>query len=174
MRLRGSHVIASGQAVTVQLGSVRSRWLIFSHACDLTEANQNITEIINFGALSFPRFNSVPVDQAADYVFVYEDGTELSVPLWRRHQIGPFTSGFGENCFQAVSHIKPVITRGGKTDMVDNQSWGWMSLPLSTYSFSMQIPFPQQAMMNYSAHCTIGRCGVFAVPALVAPAQFFV
>ncbi len=126
-----AHVIVSGQPVTVQLDNARARWLIFSHACDLTEANQNVTEIINFGGFSFPKFQAVPVDQAADYVFVYEDGTELSVPLWRRHQIGPFTSGFGENCFQAVSHIKPVITRGGKTDTVDNQSWGWMQMQSS-------------------------------------------
>ncbi|NIQ98920.1 MAG: hypothetical protein GTN78_01770, partial [Gemmatimonadales bacterium] len=46
-------------------------------------------------------------EHVADYIVVYADGSEERVQIRRRHQIGPFSRNWGENCFQAVAHRKP-------------------------------------------------------------------
>lgn len=46
-------------------------------------------------------------EHAADYVLIYDDGSEARVKIRRRHQIGSFLSRWGEQCTEAVPAIKP-------------------------------------------------------------------
>jgi len=47
----------------------------------------------------------------ADYVMLYQDGTQERAPIRRRRQIGAFQRRWGENCFEAVAHSKPRPVR---------------------------------------------------------------
>ena len=44
---------------------------------------------------------------AADYVFIYEDGSEVRVNIRRRYEVGTFSHRWGENCLNAVPARKP-------------------------------------------------------------------
>ena len=117
-------VLMTDAAVTIPLPQVQARWVVFSHTADLTPVNQGIDQILNLGFFEVPDFRPVPIEHAADYVFVYSDGAEERVPVWRRHQIAAFTGFMGEGCFQAAAHIKPKLMRSGRNDIIEHQLWG--------------------------------------------------
>ena len=109
-----SLVLATDAAISIDLSGVEARWLVIDHVVDLSEQNQNIDEYVSFGSLSMKLYRAVPIDHVADYVFVYTDGTEERSRIVRRHQIQPFATRWGENCFEAVSHFKPNRTCSGR------------------------------------------------------------
>jgi hypothetical protein len=119
-------VLVKNEPVALDLGGIRSRWLIVSHVADLSALNRNVREFRQRGPVETPVFKPVPVEHAADYVFVYDDDSEVRCAIERRRQIGPFASRWGENCFEAVSHFKPVLTRAGDGDKVRSAGWGFM------------------------------------------------
>ena len=121
-----SLVLATNAPVSIDLSGVEAPWLVLNHVIDLSEQNQNIDEYVSFGDLSMTLYGAVPIDHVADYVFVYTDGTEERSRIVRRHQIQPFATRWGENCFEAVSHFKPMPTRWGKDDQIANQQWGFL------------------------------------------------
>jgi hypothetical protein len=110
--------------VTIPLSQVKARWIVFSHTADLAPVNRDIDQIINLGMFEVPDFRPVPIEHAADYVFVYSDADEERVPIWRRHQIAAFTGYMGEGCFQAAAHIKPKLMRSGRNDLIEHHLWG--------------------------------------------------
>jgi hypothetical protein len=120
----GSMVLMTDSAVTIRLEAVKARWIVFSHTADLAPINRNVDQIINLGMFEVPDYRPVPIDHAADYVFVYASGDEVRVPIWRRHQIAAFTGYMGEGCFQASPHIKPKLMRSGRNDLIEHQLWG--------------------------------------------------
>jgi hypothetical protein len=119
-------VLVKDEPVTLELPDLRSRWLIINHVADLSTLNRNVNEYRQRGLYETPVFKPVPVEHAADYVFIYDDGTEVERAIERRRQIGPFATRWGENCFEAVSHFKPIPTRSGDSDKFRSQGWGFM------------------------------------------------
>ncbi len=88
--------------VTVPLDHVNARWLVFQHTADLAPFERN--------AHGFPLRKDGPTrlgEQMADYVICYADGSEVRVPILRRHQVTVFQFPWGENCFEAVNSLKP-------------------------------------------------------------------
>jgi hypothetical protein len=121
-------VLAADAPVSVDLSGVEAPWLVIDHVADLSRENRNIDEFFSFGDIRMPLFKAVPIDHVADYVFVYTDGTQARSRIVRRHQIQPFATRWGENCFEAVSHFKPMPTRWGKDDLIANQQWGFLQM----------------------------------------------
>lgn len=104
--LVGPVVYLRRAAVTVELGGYLDRWVVFMHTSDKRTPEHN-----DHGFISPMRGQGDLGNHAADYVLVYEDGTEHSIPIRRRHEIGMFTRMWGENCFAAVAHHKPLPVR---------------------------------------------------------------
>ena len=103
------------------------RWLVFLHTADIRPGYEQPS-----------RGPARLGERAADYVVLYEDGTEERLPILRRRQIGPFTRRWGENCFEAVAHTKPRALRGHheqanavwgrsqtRVDAADGAPWIW-------------------------------------------------
>jgi hypothetical protein len=93
-------------AVAATIPETRAEWLVFMHTSDRRPLPKNedgfISPMTGEGHLA---------ELAANYVILYADGTEVTVPIYRRHQLGAFQRRWGENCFQAVAHKKPQPVR---------------------------------------------------------------
>jgi len=93
-------LLIQDKPVTVKLGDVKAPWLVFMHTSDLRHFDAD--------AVDDPRRRGEGrlSEHAANYVVVYADGSEQSVPILRRRQLGMFQRRWGENCFEAVAHLK--------------------------------------------------------------------
>jgi hypothetical protein len=102
----------------VEIEPVKARWLVFLHTSDL-----RALETGRDGFTSPMRGRGRLAEHAADYVVCFDDGSEVRLPVRRRHQIGAFQRGWGENCFEAVAHHKPYAMRASHEQV--NPNWGW-------------------------------------------------
>ncbi len=98
----GDVVAIDDEAVAIEFAPTRAPWFIFVHTSDRRPATSNAD-----GFISPMRGEGQLAEHAADYVLLYQDGTEERVAIRRRHQIGTFERIWGENCFEAVGHRKP-------------------------------------------------------------------
>ena len=119
-------VVARDKPVTVALRPTRAPWLLFLHTADRDQA------------LVESRKKPLPEQRAAlsrvhgpvaDYVMVYDDGTEARVTVRRKEQISAYTADWGRPCNQAVSFRKqhPVRAHHEQT----HPGWGWSQTRVS-------------------------------------------
>jgi len=113
----GSVAVVKERPVTVKLRPSKARWLVFMHASD-----QRPFETDGRGFASPTRGRGQLGEHAADYVIIYSDGTESRAKIRRRHHLGAFTRGWGENCFEAVAHRKPRPVRAQHEQGI--RGWG--------------------------------------------------
>ncbi len=88
--------------VTVPLPGISSTWLVVMHTSDIRPLTPN-----SDGLYPASRGPGQQGERAADYVWLYSDGSEARATVRRRWQIGAFTRVWGENCAEAVAHRKP-------------------------------------------------------------------
>jgi hypothetical protein len=167
-------VFVKDEPVTLELRDLRSRWLIINHVADLSAINRDVEEYRQRGPFETPVFKPVPVQHTANYVFVYEDGTEVERAIERRRQIGPFATRWGENCFQAVSHFKPIPTRSGDSDKFRSQGWGFMQARAFrpdmvrnwlNWLWAWRNPHPEKALQSLRIEPVRGPVIIFAITA---------
>ncbi len=115
-------IAIADEAVTIDCELTKARWFIFTHTSDQRPANSG-----NSGFTSPMRGLGQLGEHAADYVLLYQDGSEERVAIRRRHQIGAFQRIWGENCFEAVGHIKPFPTPQSAQPGWPSKSAGWGS-----------------------------------------------
>jgi hypothetical protein len=166
-------VLLRDQAVTVPLGRVTARWLVFLHTSDLRPLALN-----EAGFIPHSTGRGHLNEHAADYVIIYEDGSEERLPIRRRHQVGAFQRAWGENCLQAVSHHKPNPIRGGQEQM--HPSWGRSqtrvtaadSGPWVNWLWAWENPHPEKAVVGVRMEPLGNLCWRRWVraPAMAAPA----
>jgi len=113
----GDLVAINHQEVSINLGETVAQWLVFMHTSDLRPIDHDPG-----GFISPMRGEGQLAEHAADYVMLYDDGTEERAPVLRRHQIGMFQRVWGENCFGAVPHNKPYPLRAANEQL--NANWG--------------------------------------------------
>lgn len=98
----GRPVFLKDRAVTVKIASTAAQWFVFLHASDVRplspDQNGLISPMRGIGQLN---------EHAADYVLIYNDGTEQRAQIRRRHQVGSLLFRWGEHCTQAVAARKP-------------------------------------------------------------------
>jgi hypothetical protein len=162
----GDPVLVSDTAVTVELPPTQASWLAIMHTSDLRpmETNQH-------GFISPVRGPGQLNEHAANYVLIYEDGTETRAEIRRRHQIGPVRRGWGENCFQAVasnkprpvraSHEQPSADWGRSQTRVDNPDL----LPWTNWLWAWRNPHPDRILTGLRAEPVSGALMIFAVAA---------
>jgi hypothetical protein len=108
---------------------------------------------------------------AANYVICYADGTEISVPVRRRFQIGAFQRRWGENCFEAVAHHKPRPVRASHEQL--SPYWGSTQTrvgdvddgPWINWLWAWENPHPENAIRGIRFEPVSGSLIVSAISA---------
>ncbi|MET2832852.1 CehA/McbA family metallohydrolase [Mesorhizobium shangrilense] len=90
------------QRTTIRIASTLARWFVFLHASDIRPLSAD-----RKGLISPMRGIGQLGEHAANYVLIYDDGSEEKVEIRRRHQVGSFLQRWGEQCTEAVPAIKP-------------------------------------------------------------------
>lgn len=115
----GEVVVLAGGPVEVQIEPVKARWLVFLHTSDARPQQAGPG-----GIFSPTRGRGQLGEKAAEYVLCYADGSEARAVVRRRHQLGAFQRGWGENCFEAVAHRKGHPAQADHTRRANE--WGWL------------------------------------------------
>jgi len=110
-------LVIENQPASVDLWPTQAQWLVFLHTSDLRPTAKN-----EHGFISPMQGQGQLNEHAADYVVIYDDGTEERVEIRCRHQIGAFQRIWGENCLQSVPHSKPQPMRAHHEQA--HPSWG--------------------------------------------------
>ncbi len=113
----GAACLVQDRPVSRQLPEVRARWLVFMHTTDIEPLEWG-----RDGFISPMRGTGRLGEEVAVYIIGYADGSEVRLPILRRHQIGMFQRHWGENCFEAVAHRKPRPVRPPHEQLVPG--WG--------------------------------------------------
>jgi hypothetical protein len=110
----------------IKIEPVTGKWVVFMHASDKQEL-----ERIEGGFYGKPlRGIGQLNEEVARYIVIYEDGSEIILPIRQRYQIGMFHQDWGENCIEAVAHHKPrVLSFQGE---ITNDTWGWTQTRVNT------------------------------------------
>lgn len=110
-------IVVKEAPVRIDVEPFNAGWIVFMHVSDVVPHEANAD-----GFFSPMRGTGALNDHAATYIMEYKDGSEATVQVRRRHQIGAFQRAWGENCFQAVSHLKPRPVRQHHEQ--PNPDWG--------------------------------------------------
>jgi hypothetical protein len=167
-------ILLKDQPWTEKLDKLKAQWFIFMHTSDLEELkwNQN-------GFLSQTSGEGRLNEHVADYVIVYTDGSEARQEIRRRHQLGTFNRRWGENCFQAVLHVKPHPLRAlweqGSALSVNGseQSWAWVQTRVGAIYFpkwanwlwAWENPHPDKEIESFRFEPKTGRVVLSAISA---------
>ena len=113
----GDGIVLSDAPVSIDINPVKARWLVFLHTSDIRPLQPGPG-----GIISPMRGRGMLAEHAADYVICFTDGSQARASIRRRHQVGAFQRGWGENCFESVAHHKPYPLRAAHEQLSD--SWG--------------------------------------------------
>ena len=98
--------VALSDEILIKVDPFTAKWIVFMHTSDHIPLDENKSGFFS-PMPGAGRLNEL----AAEYVLVFDDGSESSFEIRRRHQIGAFQRRWGENCLQAVTHTKPAPGR---------------------------------------------------------------
>ncbi len=168
----GPAVVIQSEAVRVPVAPLRAGWLVFMHTSDERPLEPNghgfYSPMPGAGRLN---------EHAADYVIEYDDGSEARAGVRRRHQVGMYARGWGENCFQSVAHCKPAPVRLAGEQL--KEGWGWTqtrvvnddSPPWTNWLWAWQNPHPEKAIRALRLEPVCGTLVLSAVSAGEASEQ---
>lgn len=158
-------VLVASKPVTVKLDELKAPWLVFMHTSDVRHLDADAADDrLNRGAGRL-------AEVAANYVVIYADGSEVSLPIRRRHQLGMIQRQWGENCFEAVAHQK--ITAVPANHERPTTQWGWSQTRVSTrdsgwwvnWLWAWENPHPRKAIVAIRFEPVAGRVLVSALSA---------
>lgn len=151
-------VCLTGKPVTVKLPELRAQWVVFLHTAD--DSPRATDDGVRRGA-------GLLGELAARYVVVYADGAELELPIRRRHQLGAFRRGWGENCFEAVAHHRPIPVPANHER--PSAYWGWSQTRADAcdsgawvnWLWAWENPRPRQAIVALRCE-PLGGCVILS------------
>ncbi|RWP86664.1 MAG: hypothetical protein EOR12_21645 [Mesorhizobium sp.] len=171
-------VFLTDQAITVKIPSTTARWFVFLHTSDIRQLapgqNGLVSPMRGIGQLG---------EHAADYVLIYEDGSEERTKIRRRHEVGSFDFRWSEQCTQAVTAIKPrplsltVVNEPKAMGHIAGYhypiEWGPRqkqlivdeSVPWTNFLWAFENPHPQKALEALRFEPV---CGTFLISGLSA------
>jgi hypothetical protein len=135
------------EPVSMALGPVNARWLIFMHTSDY------VPTLIGSSSLASPgKGPGKDREIAATYTIAYEDGSQVSVPICRRFQIGPFQRTWGNPCYEAVAFQKPHAVRAHHEQPA--KDWGFSQTRVdpadsglfTNWLWAWENPHPEKAI----------------------------
>lgn len=162
----GDVVILSDEPVSIEIGPTCTLWLVFMHTSDVRPLQPGPG-----GIISPLRGRGQLAEHAADYVVCYADGSQVRAPIRRRHQVGAFQRGWGENCFQCVAHHKPYPVRAPHEQL--RPDWGWSQArvmpadqaPWVNWLWAWRNPYPEKPIVGFRFEPV---CGVVVISAISA------
>ena len=160
----GRVVAIKDKPVSVSLPQVRAEWTVFMHTADIQPI-----EFTESGFLASKTGEGRLNEHAANYIAVYDDGGEENLSIRYRHQIGAFTRRWGENCFEAVCHLKPRPVRASheqaypewarsQTRVAETDTGEWVC-----WLWAWRNPFPNRAINQMRFEPVSGRIIIFAI-----------
>jgi hypothetical protein len=122
----GKVIYLKNDPFVVDIEPQQGKWIIFMHTSDSHEMKKTAEGFYQKPFRGIGLLN----EEIASYIVIYEDGTEVTLSVRQRYQIGMFQQIWGENCIEAVSHNKPrpLSFLGEMT----NDQWGWVQTRVST------------------------------------------
>jgi len=135
------------EPLTVDVDPTLAEWLVFLHASDRRQVAST-----SDGFISPMRGEGQLGEHAADYVILYQDGTQHRVPIRRRFQLGAYQRRWGECCFEAVAQSKPHSQRFAHEQLA--KDWGNLLTrvdvadrgPWVNWLWAWQNPHPEKAI----------------------------
>jgi hypothetical protein len=113
-------ICLKNEAYQVKVKPFTGQWLVFLHTSDHGQLKQD-----DHGFYEKPfRGSGLLNEHIANYHIMYEDGTEVSLPIRQRYQIGMFQQMWGENCIESVAAHKPRPVRFQHQQPDAGVSWG--------------------------------------------------
>jgi hypothetical protein len=160
------------EPLSLNLNATTAQWLIFVHTSDRRQVTPGPGEFI-----SPMRGEGQLGEHAADYVILYDDGTEHRTPIHRRFQLGAFQRRWGEACFEAVAHRKPRTQRFAHEQLAPN--WGNLltrvhaadSGPWVNWLWAWHNPHPEKAIVGLRLEPVSGIVVLSAISAGAASDQ---
>ncbi|MCL5269369.1 MAG: hypothetical protein M1457_02175, partial [bacterium] len=115
----GKVALVRGEPVALGLARpLKAPWLVFLHTADVEHPVWN-----KDGFIETSRGWGKLKERVADYILVYDDGTEARHEIRRRHEIGMISRIWGENCFEAVGPTRPHPMRGLQDHILEGGRW---------------------------------------------------
>lgn len=159
----GQALVLTDKTVKRSFKPLRAPWLVFMHTTDFLPAAEGIVPAWR----GVGRLN----EKVAAYVFLYADGTEQRVAVRRRHQIGAVQRFWGENCFQAVPHHRPMPVAAHHEKASNPFLWGRShtrvtaadSMPWINWLWAWRNPKPGRALIGIRFEPVAGPIVVSAV-----------
>jgi hypothetical protein len=165
----GHVAVLFDQPVSVDVPLGKARWLVFLHTSDTRSLPPG-----NGSIISPMRGAGQLAEHAADYVILYEDGSEARVALRRRFELGAFRRRWGENCFAAVAHRKPCPQPAHhEQPLASATPWGERATrvvagddgPWVNWLWAWENPQPEQIIRGFRFEPAAGVVVVSAVSA---------
>jgi hypothetical protein len=157
-------VLIRERPVSISLDPVRIQWLVFMHACDPPPMS------VGPGGFSTPMRGEGQLGvQLANYVIAYSDGTQETIPIRGRFQIGLFQRRWGENCFEAVAHARPRPLPAAHEQA--GIQWGLSQMrataadggPWVNWLWAWENPHPEKVISRISFEPVSGTVVVFGL-----------
>ncbi len=145
----GEVAVIQQEVLSLDLPPTVAQWLVFMHTSDRRWLEPAPGEF-----LSPMRGEGQLGEHAADYILLYEDGTQERMPIRRRYQLGAFQRRWGENCFEAVAHQKPRPVRAAHEQL--KSVWGQTqtrvgvadSGPWVNWLWAWENPHPEKGIVG--------------------------
>jgi hypothetical protein len=159
-------LIVGDDVVRLGLPALRTRWLVFLHCA------AELPLVANADGLFSPmRGEGRLGERACTYRVMYEGGSEAVLPITRRFQIGCFTRRWGENCFEAVSQLKPRPVRPPHEQL--RKDWGSSQTRvragdeegLLLWLWAWENPTPEKPIVSLQLEPGTGRVALFGISA---------
>lgn len=159
-------VVIAKESLSIEISLVKTQYLVFMHTSDRQPIAYRPDRFI-----SPMRGQGQLAEHAADYVILYADGTEVRASISRRHQLGAFQRGWGENCFESVAHNKPYPVRASHEQTIP--IWGWSqtrvaaadSVPWVNWLWAWENPYPERTISGFRFEPVSGLVVLSAISA---------
>jgi len=145
----GDVILPVDDAVSVDIDGFKANWLVFMHTSDVRKVETDAS-----GFYSHMRGQGQLAEHAANYMVRYADGSEVSLPIRRRFQLGSYQRIWGENCFESVVHRKPKPVRPAHEQV--SPGWGWTqtrvdaadSSAWDNWLWAWENPYPEKEIVG--------------------------
>ena len=163
----------AGEARTIEFAPTRAPWLVFMHTSDMRPSDTPEAE-----QERIRRGREWLGEHAADYVFLYDDGSEERVEIRRRFQVGMVRYNWADHCFNAVHHGKPRPVRL-ISEQQDETFNAWAlnqrrvritgnGTPWMNWLWAWQNPHPEKALVGLRVEPVSGLLVISAISAGMA------
>ena len=151
--------------VSVDFEPVARRFWVFLHATDIVPLEPDAS-----GLYPAPRRGRGRLrEHVADYVALFQDGSEVRSAIRRRHEVGMVRGG--EDCVEAVSHSKPFPVRPHHEQQ--SPSWGRSQTrvargrmgPWVNWLWAWENPDPENAIVGFRVEPVSGSLVLSAISA---------